>query len=36
LQRAASPYPYGADDKRRQQELERLLGHTWQHAAKLV
>jgi len=36
LQHAASPYSYGTDEKRPQQELECLLGHTWQHAAKLV
>ena len=29
-------FQYGADDKRMQDELQRLLGHTWEHASKLV
>jgi hypothetical protein len=30
-----SPYTYGADEKRPQQELERLFGHQWEPASKL-
>jgi hypothetical protein len=28
-------WQYGADDNRFPEELQRLLGHTWEHAAKL-
>jgi hypothetical protein len=30
-----APYTCGADEKRLQQELERLFGHQWDHASKL-